>query len=630
MGSAHPLMTLAEEKLEYEECALLCEAMTLCRLHGKGRQHPSGVSFFSHACRTAERVLMLSENAVLAAAALLQHLPPPLSAQHLPTQLRQHYREFAAILKRLQLVEQIGLSQTQKSTESRRTMLLALTSGARVFLLTACNRWTDLEAEQTPHRTFMARTVLDVHAPLATRLGMYTLKYGLEAVAFPLLHPEEARTIAIQVGTLHEDKEEFLHEGAQQLEDICRSAGIPAIVHSREKHPYSIFRKLMERGTTSVRDLPDIFAMRILVGSIEECYLTLGVIHQHFRPLLHRFHDYIAFPKPNGYRSLHTTIMELDPRQPHLAVEVQIRTHEIHHEAEYGIAAHWAYKEQWTLESEEGGKWQRVLAILREELRLLADSTPGESSPPSSDVFSDRIYTLTPHGDVVELPSGSTPLDFAFHIHTDIGMRFRAARVNGMIVPIDHVLENGDVVEVLTQKEPHPSLHWVRIVRTNEARSKLRSHLSLCERDHFVEQGRSLLNDALRRRHLPPLDANCTLLRNVHGQVLDMTAREDFLAKIGQGAERASSVLRHLGLALTQTKEATAAPPSSEGRTIELPQGIAMPFRFAGCCHPEEGEGTPLVGIVTRRGLLSIHHRDCHTLKAANPQRLLPVSWQRR
>jgi GTP pyrophosphokinase len=338
------------------------------------------------------------------------------------------------------------------------------------------------------------------------------------------------------------------------------------------------------------------------------------------RPVANRFKDHIAFPKPNGYQSLHTTMARLPGVPEGVFIEVQVRTEEMHREAEYGIAAHWSYK--------EGGTTQQVAQRVQLN-RVLAHQhlIDGES-------LADHMFVLTPRGDVIELPEGATPLDFAFQIHTDLGLSFRAARVNGSIVPLDHELENGDLVEIIRHKTPKPSPEWIQLLKLASARTRLKRYFYTQDRGYYVARGRSLVNTELLKRTLPILGPDLSLLKLYDDRALSVEEREDLLVKIGQGAERASALLPHLGTLRGREFSRTAQVPHRVRRLqrkdvlIEMEGGLQMPMRFAKCCMPQEERGQPIVGVITRSGQVTIHREKCHMRKNANPERQISVWWR--
>jgi GTP pyrophosphokinase len=630
MATPETIVELASRHFSKEEEDMLFAALQhaeYCTL-----QLRAGQELLDRSCSATTKLLTLHPDLPTTIASIVQHLPEEQQCSFLDKR-SELGRKVRSLLNQLKLVESIRFSMLSQNMHEQQVMLLTIAEDVRAYLLTACNRWDDLsKAVLLPPQSaqLLSRTVLETYAPIAARFGIYQLKNTLESLAFPILHPTEASEIAAQISAVHHERVQFLAHCQRQLEEVCKQAGLITVVSGREKLPYSAFRKMRERNLSSVSALPDLFAFRIILNEVEDCYLALGAAHKHFRPLLHRFKDYISFPKPNGYRSLHTTVLDIDPQARHIPVEIQIRTHLMHQEADFGIAAHWDYKEGHIFSPKQRDRWQRQI----QEIHRLMGSVEGDKEQARElDLLSDHIFVLTPRGDVIELPEGATPLDFAFRIHTDIGLTYRAARVNGVIVGIDHQLENGDVVEILTQKDANPSPQWISYVRTSDARLKIRQFFSAQQQNSLLSHGKRLLNEALMQKHLAPLDTELSVLRNIDGRKISMEERESILVKIAKGAERASSVLRRLGLS-TKTRHAkptTTAASRHALKRLRFAENIELPYRFAKCCDTEASmkaanpHPPKLVGFITRAGYITVHRQDCHTLQGANLERLIGV-----
>jgi GTP pyrophosphokinase len=523
-----------------------------------------------HAEKIARSLLHLHLDARTIVTALLQYAHAKEDIQEIE---KKFGKKVVRTISSLAVLERGSGRSSTYSAAYIRKMALALSEDVRVLLIWLHNCRHMLEqsvSDDQKHQRALAREVLDVFAPMAARLGMYSLKYNLETLAFSLLYPEEAADIDAGLKALRREQGSFLNDSARTLKRLFLQEGRRAEILAREKHPFSIFRKMQQKGCSAMTDLHDLFGLRILVDNEEECYQVLGIIHRTYRPILHRVKDYIAFPKPNGYRSIHTTILGLNVRDPSLPVEIQIRTQDMHEKAEYGIAAHWNYKEGGREDPTQHKLWEERMHALRK----LSSATQGTEEA-LSDILSDRIYVLTPQGDPIELPKGATPLDFAFRVHTDIGLCFRAAKVNGSIAPIDQILENGDMVEIVKQKIPRPSSQWLQIVRTGEARSKLRGFFRL-EKPLLPLETRSIEQKEWRRQAL------------------------------------------HMSAPIVHAKEE---------QTLELDGDTLLPHRFAKCCTPNASPITTIVGFITRSGMVNIHRRNCRMLHDANPDRLIQARW---
>jgi guanosine-3',5'-bis(diphosphate) 3'-pyrophosphohydrolase len=527
------------------------------------------------------------------------------------------------------LLSHVTLRDRRSSVGDLRLMLLTVSDDIRTVLLTLCDRLFLLDASTNlskEERTRIAQDVLQLFAPVAARLGIYNLKHALESQAFPIVYPDDATQIDEQLAQVQERIGSFLKQSAKSLEDSLKEQGITVRVEMREKQAYSIFRKMKDKSLSHVSDLYDLFAMRVIVQTEAECYQVLGLLHKIGRPVANRFKDYIAFPKPNGYQSLHTTLAKLPGMEDEsLFVEVQVRTEQMHIDAQYGVAAHWMYKEgdSHTARATQQVQLQNVLATQQ--------SLEGEEA----DALADHIFVLTPRGDVIELPEGATPLDFAFQVHTDLGLSFRSARVNGGIVSLDYSLENGDVIEILKRKTPEPSPQWMQLLRMASSRSKLKRFLYAQDRPRLIARGKELVNEELRKHRLQQLDTALSILRQCDGEILSVQQREDILMKIGQGSERAQALLPRLELLKGKIEPITNERIGNEAAVhikkiepeFEVEGEVPLPTRCAKCCKPQEWPRGPLRGVVGRGGIVVIHRKDCGMLRHANPDRILRAWW---
>lgn len=522
------------------------------------------------------------------------------------------------------LLSHVTMKKSRMTLEQMRLMFLKVSTDLRLVLLLLShqNRILDqIEILPVIQRRQICRDALHIYAPVAARLGIYSLKHEMENKAFPVVYPTDASRITEQLESLHEKHGNFLPAAANALMVALRDAGIAADVQIREKQPYSIFHKMQIKSISHVEDLYDLFALRVIVGDQDTCYQALGVLHRIGHPVAGRFKDYIAFPKPNGYKSLHTTLAQLPGVPEGVFVEAQIRTQDMQREAEYGIAAHWTYKER-------GGAAERALQKIHLQRALL--------SAPDATLTGvrDQIFVLTPQGDVIELPEGASPLDFAFHVHSTLGLSFRAAKVNGAIVPLDHVLENGDIVEILKFRDPHPSPHWIAHLKSASARSRLKRYLITHERPLYLAMGRDAMNEELARKRLPQLDSDLSLLRLFDGKKIRLAEREELLIKIGQGAQNASSMLPHLTALKGKLAPIPMNPPLKKGAAsasvVKVDGGISMPVLFAKCCKPDTDYTKEIAGVIGRTGEVRVHNAKCGMLKNVNPERRIGVSWTRK
>ena len=597
------------------------EAFTFAQTMYQDRQHWAGESLVDHVLGVLEQYLAFEPDEDGIIACLLHHVRD--SKRWTLDDVEAAYgRNVRTIISGVHLLSYVTTENRRVPMEHLRQMFLRVSGDMRVVLLILCDhaykldRLRFLTAEQ---RKNICRDVLDLFAPVAARLGIYSLKHRMEARAFPVLYPVDAQRITEQLLQVHGHYGYFMEEAATTLQRFLQESGVPSKVEGREKQPYSIFRKMDSKTISHVQDLYDLFALRVVVLDETSCYQTLGLLHRLGHPVVGRFKDYIAFPKPNGYQSLHTTLAQFPGVPEGVFIEIQIRTEAMQREAEYGVAAHWHYK--------EGGAYDVTLQRTHLQ-RALVLSEGGDTE--SSSVFSDHIFVLTPAGELIELPEGATPLDFAFHIHTTLGLSFRAARVNGGIVPIDYQLENGDVVEIIKHADPQPSPRWIQLLKTASARSRLKRYLVLEQRPVLVARGRELLSAELQRLHLPPLDADLSCLRTLAGSTLSQDEREDLLMKIGQGAERAAAVIPRLD-AIPRRLRMPSPPDLRPVTGVKVARvaekGIPMPVRYARCCKPDLQARCPIAGVIGRDGEVRVHCATCNMLRHVNPERRIGVVW---
>lgn len=605
----HILSRLADESPPARIDRVRSAFEVACELYAD-RKHWTGTPLIDHTLGVLGTLLPFHPDEDTVVACLLHHALDGFA--QMPETIEHKFGSTVrSLVSGVNLLSRVTTRNRRMSIEQLRTMLLKVADDARMLLIILCDRsylLTHIALLPPPERRRVCADVLQLFAPVAARLGIYTLKTQLEARAFPVVYPTDAVRIEEQIAMLHEREGDFLDKAAEELRTFLEQEGVPARVEGREKQPYSIFLKTRSKGINSVEDLYDLFAFRVIVDSVPACYQALGLLHRIGHPVSNRFKDYLAFPKPNGYQSLHTTLAHLPGVPSSVFVEVQIRTADMHREADYGIAAHWSYK--------EAGSTAQALQRVRLHKMLSVTQS-----------LHDQIFVLTPRGDIVELPEGATTLDFAFHVHTNLGLSFRAARVNGAIVPLDYQLENGDVVEIQKHRDPRPSPRWLTLLKTASARSHLKRFLALQHRPDTVELGRELLDSELSRRGLPQLDQELNFLHMFDGRELSQEEREDLLLKVGQGSQSASSVLPHLAAWKKLALERQPADhPHVPGIRLqaEIEGGIPMPIRYAKCCKPEGG---PISGVIGRTGDVRVHKASCKMLLAVNPERRIAVRW---
>lgn len=522
----------------------------------------------------------------------------------------------------------------EQSAENIRKIFFAMVEDPRVVLIKLADRLHNMRtlgALPPEKQKRIAWETLEIYAPLANRLGIWQLKWELEDLAFRYLEPEKYREIARAIDERRAERERHIQQIVERIKARLAEEGIQAEVTGRAKHIYSIYRKMVRKGVP-FDQVYDVRAVRIIVNTIPECYQVLGIIHSMWRPIPKEFDDYIANPKDNSYRSLHTAVMLEDGK----TLEVQIRTWEMHWEAEYGIAAHWIYKEQVAkrdLAFEKKVAWLRSLLEWRNEVTSAREFVESLKT----DVFEDRIYVFTPKGDPIDLPRGSTPIDFAYHIHTELGHRCRGARVNGKWVPLNYVLQMGDQVEIIPAKQGGPSRDWLDpakgYVKTSRARQKIRQWFKQQGRAENIRHGREILAQEIRRLGVPfSVDEAA---KRLHGE-FGYKDPEDLLAAIGWGdvspEQLAPRLIRMEEERRQEERRGSVEPPPPVERpdgsrpvlVEDNPQGLLM--QLARCCRPVPGD--EVIGYITRNRGITIHRRDCpNILNIRTPQRLIEVQF---
>ncbi|MDD5041247.1 MAG: HD domain-containing protein [Candidatus Peribacteraceae bacterium] len=601
----------------------LMRALSLAQDVYGHRMHHSGVRILDHALETLTALAPFRPDEESVIAVLLHHALD--DGAFTITRLQEEFGPAVrSLVSNVHLLSHVTLRARRSRIEDLRIMLLSVSDDVRTVLITLCDRVAILrllgDIPENERRT-VCQDVLQLFAPVAARLGIYSIKHELENHAFPVMYPLDAERISEQIRQFNDEKGNFLPHAAAELKGFFSARGMTAEIEWRSKEIYSIFLKMQEKAITHIRDLFDLYALRVIVENEAECYQVLGLLHQLGRPVPHRFKDYIAFPKPNGYQSLHTTILQLPGAPSDAFIEVQIRTNAMHRESQYGVAAHWAYKEGVTTEAMRNAQLKKML--------LSHESVAGTRAHP----YADHIFVLTPKGEIVELPEGATPLDFAFTVHTDLGIAFSSARVNGSVVPLLYNLDNGDVVEIQKQSPPHPSTRWMQLLKMASSRAKLKRYLAVQDRPRLVDRGRQTLNEELRKHHLPPLDTDLAILKVCDGEVLTVLQREDLLMKIGQGSEKPSSFFRRLE-ALRGTVIEAEQRKKSTGRlqrkdnALLVEGSVPMPTRYAKCCSPEAEPRGKIGGVINRMGTVMVHREKCKMFKQSSLERRIGVKWR--
>jgi GTP pyrophosphokinase len=558
-------------------------------------------------------------------------VPPPALLGAVRSVLIEGQREAEKVWS---IWSQRGVSGERGNAEGLRRLLLAIIRDLRVVLILLARQLVRMRgAARRPEaeRRELAQLSADIHAPLANRLGVWQLKWELEDLAFRLLQPDTYRRIAQLLDEKRVSRESFIEESKRRLREALAEAGIRADVAGRPKHIFSIWKKMQRKGVP-FSELYDIRAVRVLVDDVASCYAVLGLVHGLWTPVPEEFDDYIAKPKGNDYRSLHTAVMGPEGR----TLEIQIRTFEMHEHAELGVAAHWRYKEGKSAAAES--EFERKIAWMRQLLEAKeGDDDTALLAGLSTELIEDRVYVLTPQGEVIDLPRGGTVLDFAYHVHTEVGHRCRGAKVNGRIVPMTFQPKSGDRIEIMTGKVSEPRRDWLManggFLASARARDKVRAWFHRLDHARNVQAGRDMLEKELKRLVLHHADLSQVLAR------FRLTKVEDLHIAVALGDIGPSQVARVLHEVSQQKPEpadpartaaALAKPPKpAAGFTIE---GVGnLMVQLARCCQPVAGDA--IVGYLTRGRGVSVHRESCQafaTLVARSPERMLPVEWGRR
>ncbi|MBN1160825.1 MAG: bifunctional (p)ppGpp synthetase/guanosine-3',5'-bis(diphosphate) 3'-pyrophosphohydrolase [Dehalococcoidales bacterium] len=623
------LLEKAGEYLPKEKLSVIEEAYEFASEKHEGQVRLSGDPFMEHPLQTAYILAGLQLDASSLAAALLHDIPEDTG---LPIKdLEEKFGpEIAKLVDGTTKLGRVSLAASGSvpgavQAENLRKMLVAMAEDLRVVFIKLADRLHNmrtLDPLPKDRQLKNAQETLEIYAPLAHRLGIWELKWQLEDLSFRYLQPQEYQKIARLVDTSRAQREKFIDRAIRILKKELEKVGIEADISGRPKHIYSIHQK-MERYTAGGKELDkiyDLLALRIIVKNVQDCYGAIGIIHSLWHPLTGTFDDYIANPKPNGYQGLHTAVMCLGTTP----LEVQIRTAEMHNVAEYGMAAHWRYKEgdRKDVEFEERVGWLRQLIEWHRELAGAEEFLESVKT----DIFIDQVFVYTPKGEIKDLPKGSTPLDFAYRVHTDLGHRCIGAKINGKLVPLEYQLKNGDVIEIVSSKAPRgPSLDWLNpnlgFVHTTHARNKIRQWFNKREKAENIERGKQILDKELRRLGIQEE-------RQALAELFNYNNLDDFIAAVGNGNISAHQIVLKLAAQEEKTKQETAPAPTPTTETsavIVLGVGDLM-TSIAQCCHPVPGD--KIIGYITRSRGVSIHRQDClNILNEDEKERLIPVEW---
>jgi GTP pyrophosphokinase len=627
-----PWLASLEDGRSEGERELIQRAFTLASRAHANQKRASGEPYIQHCLAVAQMLAELRLDTATLAAALLHDTLEDTEVTY--AQLEMEFGSEIATLvdgvTKLGQIDQLsGMSERNikedTQAESLRKMFLAMVDDVRVVLIKLADRLHNMRTLSSlaeDKRKRIARETLEIFAPLANRLGIWQIKWELEDLALRHLEPDTYKEIATLIDERRPDREGYIAKVVSRVEEELNKAGINADVSGRPKHIYSIYRKMRRKGVDFDQIL-DVRGVRVIVETARDCYAALGVIHSLWRPIPGEFDDYIATPKDNMYRALHTAVVGPGGKP----LEVQIRTYEMNYTAELGIAAHWRYKEG----SKQDPIFDNKIAWLRQLMEWRQEVTDAHEFIDSlkTDVFQDRVYSFTPKGDIIDLPAGSTPIDFAYHIHTEVGHRCRGAKVNGKLVGLDYPLRSGDQVEILTAKRGGPSRDWLNphlgYIKTSRARSKIRQWFKRQNREENIVHGREMLERELKRLGLDDTPYEQIAKKFSHEKV------DDLMASIGAGDINAHQIAaRALELAKPEEEipeiPSVRAVPTAPTTDIRVSGVGDLLTNLARCCNPLPGDD--IVGYITRGRGVTIHRRDCpNALRTNDLERLIEVDW---
>ncbi len=597
-----------------------------------GQTRLSGEPYLSHPLAVADTLAEMGFDEPTVAAGLLHDTVEDTKATI--EEIDENFgEEVADIVDGVTKISMIPFENKEEAqAENIRKMILAMSHDMRVLMVKLADRqhnMSTLDFQKAHKQKRIAQETMDIYAPLANRLGLYMLKRNLEDLSFKYLRPDVFNQIDHWLDKHQVVEKHIIDKVVGLILDLLASNHIQGQVYGRIKHKYSIYKKMQSQSLT-LDEMHDIMAFRVLVKDIKDCYAVLGLVHSQWRPVHGRFKDYISMPKANGYQSLHTTVIGPEGER----IEIQIRTEDMHRQAEHGVAAHWLYKEKGRVNSKD----LEQFSWLREIFERQGDETDSREFMHAlkMDLFKDEVYVYTPAGDVKELPEGATPLDFAFLIHTKVGQHCAGAKVNGRLMPLSTELKNGDIVEIVTDPARNPNRDWLKLVKTAKARSRIQRYLRTEERAHAVTLGRDMLEKEGRKVSLNVGKA----LKEGHlalvAQEMNFESVDDLIAAVGYAHLTPRKILNRLYAVLHPNEAAPAAPaaPSvkeskeeavrkTEGVGISGVDGVLM--RFAKCCNPVPGD--PIIGYISRGMGVSVHRADCPNVANMEPERLISVHW---
>lgn len=622
-----------------DECDQIMKAFTLADKAHEGQFRASGEPYIMHPLAVAEILAHLQIDHITLIAALLHDVVE--DTEYTKEDIEKLFgSEVAFLVDGVTKLNQFQYeTKEDRQMENYRKMILAMAKDVRVVVIKLGDRLHNmrtLKHMRSDKQKRIAKETLEIFAPLAHRLGIFNVKWELEDLSFRYLEPDKYYDLVDQMKQKRQAREDIVNDTMEQLTKALGEAGIKADIKGRPKHFYSIYKK-MKKDNRDLSQIYDLLAVRVIVDTVPDCYAVLGIAHSIWKPLPYRFKDYISMPKSNMYQSLHTTVIGT-MGQP---VEIQIRTWEMHRVSEYGVAAHWRYKE-----GNKGAdkEFDQKVAWLRQVLEWQDTSNPKELvNALKLDVFSGEVFVFTPKGDVVKLPIGSVPLDFAYRVHTDVGHRCVGAKVNGKIVPLDYTLQNGDIVDIITSKTGKPSLDWLNIVGSSESKNKIRNWFKRENKEENIEKGLEALEREAKRLNYSwkELCADNRIQQVV--KQLKSNTENELYAACGYGGIPVSTVLLRLVELYKKSKEhedarktteqiieklkVQGAKKSKNGTGVLVKGEPGVMVRMAKCCNPVPGDD--IIGYITRGRGVSVHRSDCTSLghTPEDLERMIEVSW---
>ncbi|MFC1932168.1 RelA/SpoT family protein [Chloroflexota bacterium] len=629
------LIDKAQGYLPPEKIAMVEDAYNFAMKAHEGQVRKSGEPYLEHPLQVALTLAELQLDTGSLVAALLHDVP-----ENCGVPISDIEAKFGSEVAKLvdgttklgrlslqvpgEVVQRGGTATKEVQAENLRKMLVAMAEDLRVVFIKLADRLHNmhtLDALPSEKQHSIAQETAEIYAPLAHRLGIWELKWQLEDLSFRYLEPRKYHQIAKLIAGQRTQRQSFIDQVIQMLSQEFDRAGLNAEVSGRPKHIYSIHQKMEKYAALGkdFDDIHDLLALRVLVDSVPDCYSALGAVHNLWRPLPDQFNDFIANPKPNGYQSLHTTVM----CQGTILLEIQIRTHQMHRIAEFGVASHWRYKEGEKKDThvEERISWLRQLVEWHRELSGAEEFLESVKT----DIFNDQVFVYTPKGEIKDLPKGATPLDFAYRVHTDLGHRCTGAKVNGRLVPFNHQLNNGDVVEIMSTKASKgPSRDWLNpvlgYVKTSHAKEKIRQWFKKQERTENIERGRGLLEKVMRQLGIKLTE------REKLAKLFKHDSLDDFYTAIGYGGITTHQIALKLAAQQQQPRIAKVTPPKQPASAVQVRGVEDLLTQLAQCCHPMPGD--KIIGYITRNRGVTVHRLDCYNVTHENEKdRLIPVEW---